>query len=184
MKLEDHLNQLPKHSVEIGLWDEIEPQLSVTPTLADKLPKHKANADLWYSIESQLDKKTPRRFLRLRYLSAAASIAILISAGIFYFTNNSHEQLYFSEEIILPSASDKDVDIQEVDVFENCNEYPAVCSSPDFTRLKSSLEQLKREELKLRDLKKTTNDPKMELYHSRIVKSIQQVEAQMMQMFS
>lgn len=184
MKLEEHLNQLPKHSAEAMIWDNIDQKLLATSHFSDKLPQHKANPDLWYAIEDQLKKNTPHRFLRLRYLSAAASIAVIMTLGTVYFTHNTQEHIYYTESVYVQQASIDDVHIQEVDVLNNCNEYPAVCSTPDFTRLKSSLDQLKREELKLRGLKKATNDPKMALYHSRIVKNIQQVEAQMIQMFS
>lgn len=184
MKLEEHLNQLPKHSVEIDLWDTIDQQLSAQNTIADKLPQHKADSDLWYRIEDQLKQTTTRRFLRLRYISAAASIAVIMTLGTVYFTHNNQENIYFTEEVYIPQLVSDDFKLPKINVLENCQEHPAVCSTPDFTRLKSNLDQLKREELKLRDLKKATNDPKMELYHSRIVKNIQQVEAQMIQMFS
>lgn len=183
MKLDEHLNQLPKHSVDTDLWDNIDQQLSASTTLADKLPQHKADSFLWFAIEEQLGKSKSHRFLRLRYISAAASIAVIMTFGSIFFTHND-DPVYFTEEVYMQDISSDDVNFLEVDVLENCNEYPAVCSTPDFTKLKSSLDQLKREELKLRDLKKATNDPKMELYHSRIVKNIQQVEAQMIQMFS
>lgn len=184
MKLEDHLNHLPKHSVEIDLWDTIDQQLSRQNTLVNKLPQHKADSELWYAIEDELKRSKTRRFLRLRYISAAASIAVIMTFGTVYFTHNSHENIYFTEEVYTPTLVSDDFTLPKVNVLENCDEYPDVCNTPDFTRLKSNLDQLKREELKLRDLKKATNDPKMELYHSRIVKDIQQVEAQMIQMFS
>jgi len=184
MKLEDHLNQLPKHSVESNLWDDIDQHLSAYSTLADKLPQHKADPFLWHQIEDQLKRKSSHRFLRLRYFSAAASIAVIMTLGTVYFTHNDNENIYFTEEVYLPQTTSVEVELHEVNVLENCDEYPAVCNTPDFTRLKSSLEELKQKELEIRDLKKATNDPKMELYHSRIVKNIQQVEAQMIQMFS
>lgn len=184
MKLEEHLQQLPNHSTEVDLWEKIEKKLSNKPSIADKLPNHKADINLWLGIEKALERKTPRQFLRFRYISAAASVAVIITLSTVFFTHNNQEQLYFSEEIIITETTTGNTVIKGKDIMENCNEYPAVCSSPDFTRLKSNLDQLKREELKLRDLKKATNDPKMELYHSRIVKDIQQVEAQMMQLFS
>ncbi len=185
MKLEEHLKLLPKHSVEIDLWNKIDQQLSASSSLEDKLPIHKANSDLWNEIESALEKRTPRRFLRFRHLSIAASAAVVITLGTVFFTHNTNEEhIYFSEEIVITNQPIDNNTAYDVDVMDNCNEQPAVCSSPDFTRLKSNLDQLKREEVKLRDLKKATNDPQLDLYHSRIVKNIQQVEAQMMQMFS
>lgn len=183
MKLEDHLNQLPKHSVEANIWDNIDQELSAQSTLADKLPQHKADSDLWYAIEDSL-KSSSRRFLRLRYISAAASIAVIMTFGTIYLTQGTQESIYFTEEVYLPKASTEEIKLHDVNVLENCEDYPSVCSSPDFTRLKSSLDQLKNKELEIRNLKKVTNDPKMELYHSRIVKNIHQVEAQMIQMFS
>lgn len=184
MRLEEHLNQLPKHSADVDVWDKIDQQLSTTTTIAEKLPLHKADSDLWYDIEKQLKKRGIHRLLRLRYISAAASIAVIMTLGSVYFTRSTDEQIFFTEEVYIQAASSEELEFQEINVLENCNEFPAVCSSPEFTQLKSKLDQQKREELKLRDLKKATNDPNIELYHSRIVKSIQQVEAQMIQLFS
>lgn len=184
MKLDQHLKQLPNHSVEVELWDSIDQQLSTPCPLADKLPQHKADSLLWFTIEDQLGTPSNRRFLPLRYISAAASIAVIMTIGTIFLTNSNKGDIYFTEKVYIQEVMDDDNAFEAVDVLENCNEYPAVCSTPDFTRLKTNLDQLKREELKLRDLKKATNDPKMELYHSRIVKNIQQVEAQMIQMFS
>lgn len=183
MKLEDHLHHLPKHSVEVNLWDTIDQQLTADTTLADRLPHHKANADLWFDIDDQLRKVT-HRLLRLRYISAAASIAVIMTLGTVYFTQSNKENLYFTEKIYIQELPSDELQLHEVNVMENCQDYPAVCNTPDFARLKSSLDQLKREEAKLKSLQKATKDPKMELYHSRIVKNIQQVEAQMIQMFS
>lgn len=184
MKLEDHLNQLPKHSIDEMIWDKIDQQIAAPVHFVDKLPRHKANPDLWYAIEGQLKKSTSHRLLHLRYISAAASIAVIMTLGTVFFTHNSQEHIYYTEGVYVQETTTDDEVIPEIDILENCNDFPAVCSTPDFTRLKSSLDQLKREEIKLRDLKKATNDPKMDLYHSRIVKNIQQVESQMIQMFS
>ncbi len=185
MKLEQHLNRLPKHSAASGLWDKIEEQVVGDTHLAARLPVHKANPDLWLAVEQGLEKRTFRRFLHVPYIAAAASVVLVIMLStVFFLRHYSKETIYFTEEIYTPGTSMEELKSQEFAVLENCSEFPIVCSTPDFTRLKSNLDRLKREEIKLRDLRKTTNDPKIELYHSRIVKDIRQVEAQMMQMFS
>lgn len=184
MKLEDHLQQLPHHSAENKLWDVINTQLSESNELNDRLPLHKAKSDLWYDIKTQLEYKTPRRTLRLRYISAAASIAVIVTLGLAYFAPLDREQLFYADELVMEARPIHDFKIIEVKVLDNCQEHPAVCNTPDFSRLQSTLEQLKQEELKLRALKNSTDNPNMSLYHSRIVKNIQQVEAQMLQMFS
>lgn len=186
MNLENHLQQLPKHSLENNLWEQIEQKINISPTLTDRLPKHKADSDLWYSIEDKLHKNAAhRRFTRWRNLSVAASIAVIITLGSVYINHNqAQDQLYFSEEIYIQDTQIQELKFQDAAVLENCHTYPAVCETPDFTRLKSNLDALKLKEQQLRKLKQTVNDPKMELYHSRIVKDIQEVEAQMLQMFS
>jgi len=186
MNLENHLQQLPKHSLEDDLWGQIERKMNQNLSIAERLPLHKANSDLWYSIEEKLQRQTAhRRSIRLRQLSIAASIVLVISLGT-VFLNHYHnqDQLYFSEEIYMQETSVEDFAFQEAAVLENCHTYPAVCESPDFTRLKSNLDALKLKEQQLRKLKQTVNEPKMELYHSRIVKEIQEVEAEMLEMFS
>lgn len=184
MKLENHLQQLPKHSLENDLWAKIDQQLDLAPSIANKLPQHKADSDLWYRIEDELNKQGSPYRLLIRRLSVAASIAIIITLGTVYLTKqNTPDQIYFTEEVYIQEVSSQQPQLQGLDVLENCNSFPAVCSTPDFTRLKSNLDRLKLEEQKLRKLKQTVNDPKMELYHARIVKNIQQVEAEMLQMF-
>ena len=184
MKLEQHLHQLPSHSMEDHLWDQIESQLEAEVTLADKLPTHKASPHLWDSIEKSLGNKRARLYTNLRYASVAASIAVVLAVGGIRFTQQDKTYVYYSDELVIDQIQLPEVKTQVTDVLENCSEYPAVCTTPDFTRLKTSLDQLKQEEQKLRTLKTLSDDPKMEMYHSRIVKNIQQVEAQMLQLFS
>ncbi len=185
MNLENHLHHLPQHSMENDLWDKIEEKLNSSPKLADHLPLHKVNSDLWYTIEDELNRAASRRrTIRLRHFSVAASIAIIITIGTVHLTQNTYQnQIHFSEEIYIQNTPVAEANIQENDVLENCTIHPAVCETPDFTRLKSNLDALKLKEQQLRKLKQTVNDPKMELYHSRIVKDIQEVQAQMLQMF-
>lgn len=183
MKLQEHISQLPIHSVDTHLWDAIDEQLSTPTPLVDRLPHHKADADIWFSIASILEKSSSRRFFRLRNLSIAASIAVIMTLGSIYIVHSNQKPVYYTEDIYFNDMPTDAAVFQDIDILENCHAYPNVCSTPDFTHLKSSLDQLKLEEQKLRDLQKSTNDPKIQLYHSRIVKDIQQVEAQLIQMF-
>ncbi len=184
MKLENLINQLPKHSVENDLWSNIDKQLKTDKTLLDRLPVHRANSYLWYNIEDKLPKQKSRLTLFVRNLSVAASIAIIICTGAVLINRYFNpEEVYLTQQVYVREIPTHELNLQNVDIMQNCNDYPAVCSSPDFHRLKSNFEQLKSEELKLRKLKETVNDPKMELYHTRIVKDIQQIEAKMLQMF-
>lgn len=186
MKLQDHISQLPKHSVELDLWSTIEQQLPQGQHLAARLPRHKANPLLWDTLEAQLDKQAAkrRRFIPFSTWSIAASVAIILTMGIVFYTQQSSTHIYYSEEIVMETSQVNQWQVEDVNVMSNCQDQPAVCSTPNFTRLKSNLDQLKREEQKLRDLLQKTNDSKIELYHSRLVKDIQQVEAQILQLFS
>lgn len=184
MKLEQHLNHLPSHSLDDGMWANIESQLETKASLADRLPIHRANPNLWDGISSALSGQRSRLYLRLRYVSVAASIAVVMAVGGIRLAQQDEPYVYYSDELVIDKAEVKDVEVQKPDVLENCTEQPAVCTNPDFTRLKNSLDQLKHEEQKLRTLKSVSDDPKMDVYHARIVKNIQQVEAQMLHMFS
>ena len=184
MKLEELLNQLPKHSLENDMWAKIDLQLNKSYSLSDKLPKHSANSDLWYNIEERLPKKVSRTKLFIQHISIAASIAVIVSIGAVQIKQNLYpSEVYLTEEVHLRKSAIKTPKMEKVDILENCDNNPVVCSSPNFTRLKSDLDQLKTEEIKLRKLKETVNDPKMDLYHTRIVKNIQDIEAKMLQMF-
>lgn len=186
MKLEDYLHQLPHHSAEGMLWDKIEEGLEHSASLSNKLPQHQASSELWYAIEARLNHVTIYRSLRLRlrHLSIAASIVVIITIGAVYFTQQQQTHLYYSDEISVEQVEIPDWTHQGIDVLDNCKEQPAVCATPDFTRLKTALDQLKGEEIKLRELKTISDDPKIELYHARIVRDIQQVESQLLHLFS
>lgn len=186
MKLQDHISQLPSHSVELDLWNTIEEQLSHPTHVLQRLPRHKANPLLWEAIEAQLDKKAAknRRNLLFSTWSVAASIAVILTIGIVFYSQQSSTHIYYSEEIVMEAAPVNPWQVEETNVMSNCEDQPAVCSTPSFTRLKSTLDRLKHEEQKLRSLLESTNDANIELYHSRLVKDIQQVEAQILQLFS
>ena len=186
MKLQDHISQLPRHSVELDLWSSIEGQLCQDQHIAERLPRRKARAILWELIEIELDKTTTKRRRLFSPMSwtAVAVVAMVFTFGVVFHSQQSSTHIYYSEEIVMETPQVKQWRTEEVNVLSNCAEQPAVCSTPNFTRLKTNLDLLKKEELKLRQLLQTTNDSKIELYHSRLVKDIQQVEAQILQLFS
>jgi hypothetical protein len=182
MKLNEHLKNLPNHSVDIDLWENVEATLSQDASLSERLPQHKAESDLWYQIEDRL-RQPRRRLLFRKYTSIAASIAVLLTLGSIYITKSHiNNDLYYSEEIIDISTSFPE--IKRADVFKKCEDYPTVCETPDFTKLKTMLEEQNREEKKIKMLRKASDNQQLEILHSRIIKNIQQLESQMNQMFS
>lgn len=184
MKLNEHIQQLPTHSLESDMWSNIENQLSGSTHISERLPHHKAKAELWLGIAEALDAKKQKSFRLLQPWTVAASVAVMLTASLFFHNYQSKTHIYYTEEVVMEQVSINAWEIQDINVMENCNEQPAVCTSPNFTRLKSSLDQLKMEEQKLREMQESSDDPNLEIYHSRLVKDIQQVEAQILQLFS
>lgn len=185
MKLDDQLHKMPKHSIEESLWGKIEAKISASEskTLAQRLPQHTVRESLWFSIDAIINNKARRRSLKVRRFYAAASLLFIVSMSAVYFSNQQPEYLYYSEEVYIENNSfDKD-NYLNIDVLDNCSDHPVVCSSPTFTRLKNNLDQLKNEEQKLRVLKASSDNPQLEVYHARIVKNIQEVESQLLEMF-
>ncbi len=184
MKLNDHILQLPTHSLETDLWSQVEKQLCVDDSIGSHLPRHKANSDLWLSIENQLNAKKRRHVMMLQSWAVAASVLVVFTLGFIFHAQQEQTHIYYTEEMVIEPSLTPEWILPEVNVMENCSDQPAICSTPDFTRLKSSLDHLKLEEQKLRQIQQITIDPNIEVYHSRLVKDIQQVEAQILQLFS
>lgn len=184
MKLNDHILQLPTHSLETDLWSKVEEQLTVDTFISEHLPRHKANPDLWLSIENQLNAKRRRHVMMLQSWAVAASVLVVFTLGFIFHAQQDQVHIYYTEEIVSESSFTPQWTTPEVNVMQNCSEQPAICSTPNFTRLKATLDHLKQEEQKLRQMQQTTSDPNIEVYHSRLVKDIQQVESQILQLFS
>lgn len=186
MKLDNQINNLPKHSVGLDLWSKIESRLesfSQATSWVDKLPLHKASAELWFDIDTRLYAKHHTRRIRLQALATAASLLLVLTLGSVFYEKSTTDYLVYSDEIYFESEPVPTYKAQHNDVLDNCDNHPAVCKTPNFTRLKNNLEHLKQEEEKLRMMKESMNDPKLDVYHTRIVRDIQQLEEQLMQMF-
>lgn len=182
MKLDDHIQQLPQHTASMDLWEKIDQKIiSQEASLTDRLPHHQASEDLWFKIDATLNKKSIRRRFIISRFSVAASLALIVTMGTLFLKEEPSQYVYSTEEVYEESSIWTTVN--SVDVLDNCSDQPSICSTPTFTRLKNALDQLKMEEQKLRLIKSNTNDPKLDVYHARIVRDIQKVESELLAMF-
>lgn len=155
--LKSVLERLPQYEPPDTVWQGIETRL---PLL--ELPTYDAPDFVWQQIEEQLfvPQKTSKKLNILRggkfhRLAIAASIALIVSIGFWFFKTQNTEQatISISTEIVDNQLLKKDFDNEEqafTMVKEFCKTALPVCEQPDFKILKNELDTLNtaREELK------------------------------------
>lgn len=155
--LKSALGKLPQYEPPDTIWQGIETRL---PLL--ELPTYDAPDFVWQQIEEQLlaDEKPIKTLKILRggkfyKLAVAASIALLVSIGFWFFKTQNTEQttILISTEVVDNQLLKKDFDNEEhafalVETF--CKTALPVCEQPEFKTLKNELDTLNtaREELK------------------------------------
>ena len=155
--LKSALGKLPQYEPPDTIWQGIETRL---PLL--ELPTYDAPDFVWQQIEEQLlaDEKPIKTLKILRggkfyKLAVAASIALLVSIGFWFFKTQNTEQatISISTEVVDNQLLKKDFDNEEqafTMVKEFCKTALPVCEQPEFKTLKNELDTLNtaREELK------------------------------------
>lgn len=158
-KLKDALRQMPQYRAPDFIWDNIEDHLEREGNLhfaIANLPRYVAPDRVWNSIEQGLDQKGIVRYLPTWGWSAAAGVAIVITAalGIYQWNQTRGSVSYaYAVEKNVPNPSPRDWDADEVDVQEVQNLYAHFCKYQSQNDLNCGLD---------RELKEL-NDAKAEL---------------------
>ena len=151
------LDNLPQYEPPDAVWQGINTRL---PLL--ELPTYDAPDVVWEAIEKQLseaEKPVKRLFIlrgrRFYKLAIAASVAVCVSLGFWFFRSQTleHTQVEISTEVVDNQLLKKDFDDEEQSfqmVEEFCKTATPVCEQPDFKNLKTELDTLNqaRESLK------------------------------------
>ena len=143
------LDNLPQYEPPDAVWQGINTRL---PLL--ELPTYDAPDIVWEAIEKQLseaEKPVKRLFIlrgpRFYKLAIAASIAVCVSLGFWFFKSQNLEQtqIEISTEVVDNQLLKKDFDDEEQSfamVEEFCKIATPVCEQADFKNLKTELDTL------------------------------------------
>ena len=102
--LTDAIQQLPQYEAGEHVWGRISSELDLKDAI-HTLPQYAPPAEVWAGIENGI-MATPSKRRRLRplriYVSAAASVALLIIAGLFIYNTNQtgNEAITYHKTII------------------------------------------------------------------------------------
>lgn len=132
-KLKDALRQMSQYRAPEFVWDRIEDQLEQEGHLHQAiaaLTSYTAPDRVWTHIETVLDRETKIRRLPTWGWSAAAGVAIVVTAalGIYQWNQTRGTVSYaYTVEKTVPHNSPRDWDSAEADVQEVQNRYAHFC---------------------------------------------------------
>ncbi len=150
--LVEALSSLPQYHPPEEVWTSIEEAVELTGMPYQKslksLPEYEPPSEVWEKITQHLPSGKVRRLIVRRTLAAAASIVLLITAGLLL------DNFYGAEQDFTISYSTETVDAalvghnwnEDEDVFEEfdqlCKNREYICARPEFIELKSELDEL------------------------------------------
>lgn len=161
--------QLPEYEAPSKIWKQVEQDLEIAlqeqplTSAVEELPVYEAPSSLWDNISAELDQgrvettKKPRIF-QLRRMAAAAAIALLVSAGAWFMSNQygarESVSMAYSEETV--NAALLEVDWEEDEtafamVAELCKQAVYACQQPEFQILQAELEALNEARISLKE---------------------------------
>ncbi|MFC0877165.1 hypothetical protein ACE01N_11250 [Saccharicrinis sp. FJH2] len=178
--IKDKLSQLPTHSVDEKLWESIEEKLPRAISF-DKLPEHKAPENIWNNITEALPQRKTRRLVP--YWAAAASVIVLFSLTLLLRTGSQNEQILVAEEIITEDVIPEQAPEMNKEITIYCDQYPSVCSSDKFAKLKKQLDELKAQKSELNTLKSYDSDPQIDVYIEHINLELSTIQRKLIAMF-
>lgn len=188
--LKDALRQLPQYQAPRSIWEHIEENLEREGYLHQaiaELPVYTAPDGIWERIEGDLGQGTRIRRLPVWGWSAAAGVAIVITAAIgIYQWNQTRGQVSYaySEESIQAINSPRDWDEAEADVLEVQKRFAHYCQyqsqQESDCALEKELKELNEAKAELKDvMARYGEDPdlirelsELELDRSRVVKAM------------
>lgn len=188
ISLENIGDKLPKHQVDDRLWSIIEAKLDMQDLPLHLLPLHKADDALFDSIYEGVQAKKTRKlnhWLQFYKVAAvAASVALLLFTTVLRpKTGVKQTQIVMSEEVIHHSLEVIEATASTDNIQQYCRISPEVCSSPEFSNLKSKWERLSAELVKLQQLSKQDQNGRLAHYMKRVEKDIFELERQMKLLF-
>jgi hypothetical protein len=147
--LANAIKRLPVHEVPPEVWDQIEQEMDMQQAI-QQLPSHTPPAAIWDSIEAELQSTPTVRQLRPRrrgYWAAAAGIALLITASVFIWKNQSDgDRIVYEASIVQGTFAyeenwDEDDKILNLAV-EEFRKDPLAKADSDYERLLTEWEEL------------------------------------------
>jgi hypothetical protein len=155
--LNSAIGKLPQYEPPDTVWQSINARLQLT-----ELPTYDAPDFVWNNIENELtvirNPKSQIRRMSLRgtkqlrggkfyKIAIAASVALFVSAGFWFFKNKNAETnpIAVSTEVVDNQLLKKDFNNDEASfamVEQFCKTALPVCEQPDFRNLKTELDEL------------------------------------------
>ncbi|WP_116126945.1 hypothetical protein [Lewinella sp. IMCC34183] len=154
-RLRRALDALPEHAPPAAAWGDIARGLDRTAgsSLAERLPTYAPPPGVWNALSRDLDERpaaTVRRLTRHHLLAAAATVALLLTAGAgLFLANRGPEVTYAYSQEPVPAAAVADWDDDETS-FQRARDQVRERNEPRLNNLGQELDELTsaREEVK------------------------------------
>ncbi len=153
--LKNGLKNLPSYSPPDDCWASIEKVLDFEAQIADKIksmPTHEPKSLAWSDISNKIWHKKPTRKWQYYWLSAAASVLILISV-ILWYPQQDRGLIVETEIIETPTQqnfnnlTDENDPINEIKNL--CNSGASICKSEEFVQKIELYDELNAELMQL-----------------------------------
>ncbi|MDP4711798.1 MAG: hypothetical protein NWS63_11425 [Saprospiraceae bacterium] len=158
--LQEGLKQLPIYDAPAAAWDGISGRLSSDQLLREalqQLPEYQAPAESWQGVYRRL-QLVRRTRLVYQGLSAAATIALLVTLGILLGNREPYQQVtlsYGTEYMQIPVTADPQLPEDEVlieNLLANFDQTAFLGDDPEIAQLREEYSELKSANELLRSL--------------------------------
>jgi hypothetical protein len=149
------ISGLPEQSPDDKVWRGIEAQLEFREKLKDagkRLLVHEPSEIIWQKIEANLSHANIKRFnpAAIRYLSVAASIAVIVVCSIIFFHKGKEtttESVESADNWLQPAVLTTDsLGVRAFKFIETqCKNSPYLCKAPDFDEKRQQLIEVSTE---------------------------------------
>jgi hypothetical protein len=156
--LETAINQLPVYEPDEAVWSNIAHELEVQEAIP-QLPSYAPPVEVWETIHAQLESEAQEKTGRIRQLrprwAAAASVAVLIIAGLWLWPKNQSGDQFTYEattvEAVFVTQNDWDTDEEALQmVVQTYRNDPLARQNDQYDAMLSEWEELNsaKEEIK------------------------------------
>ncbi|MGI4762962.1 MAG: hypothetical protein ACRYF0_19780 [Janthinobacterium lividum] len=182
------LGELPTAEPAATAWAAIASHLAADQAISNALPQlptHEPADDTWLHVAARLDRLAPpvarpqpqRRPQRWRQLSLAASLLVLLAAGLAWFGRPASAPVARlpapsiaapvaavpALPALPPAPSAEPLDTEgEAFIDAHCSSLPQVCQSGEFQQLRAQLTDLQQQEQQLRTQTQRGATPQLE----------------------
>jgi hypothetical protein len=146
--------KLPEYEPSDKIWQNIEAKLNedALQKALKTMPQYEPNESVWNQIEQGLTPKPSLKLNTWRWMTAAASVVVLLSFYLWYSIDNqrvrySVEQI--DNDLLLNPSDDNDRQYQQIVAY--CQQQTYVCENPEFKTLKTELDELHSASQKLKE---------------------------------